>query len=207
METKLQSDDLAPPGAAAITPAHRFKSKSAFKHILPGLSRLEPNPSSQTPLNKVQKPRRQRRLLAPRSRSLTFKEKIILLSLCVELKGLVITSKGNGTFWQAVSFAFVESQCWPTAYNWQTAKVFVENAIAKRRADLQVDGKSKLTLALEIEARQRSVDAKDILVMNEYLDQLIKKWDEIDGIIGDTGGREDGNGNRHENENGISMKV
>lgn len=124
----------------------------------------------------------------------------------MELKGLVITSKGNGTFWQAVSFAFVESQCWPTAYNWQTAKVFVENAIAKRRVELQAGGKSKSTMELEIEASQRSVDAKDILAMNEYLDQLIKKWDEVDGV-GVTGRHENGNGNENENENGIGVKA
>ncbi|KAJ5785836.1 uncharacterized protein N7503_011048 [Penicillium pulvis] len=207
MQSKLQSDDLAPPGAAAVTPTHILKSKSTSKYNSPDLSRLEAEASSSLPLNKVQKPRRQRRLLAPRSRSLTFKEKVILLNLCVELKGLVVTSKGNGTFWQAVSFAFVESQCWPTAYNWQTAKVFVENAMAKRRAELQVDGKSRPTLELEIEARQRSVDAKDILVMNEYLDQLIKKWDEVDGIVGVTDGHENGNNNGNENENGTGMKV
>ncbi|KAJ5524781.1 hypothetical protein N7494_011431 [Penicillium frequentans] len=206
METKLQSDDLAPPGAAAVTPTHILKSKSTSKYNSLGLSRLESKASSPLPLNKVQKPRRQRRLLAPRSRSLTFKEKIILLNLCVELKGLIITSKGNGTFWQAVSFAFVESQCWPTAYNWQTAKVFVENAIAKRRVELQAGGKSKSTLELEIEASQRSVDAKDILAMNEYLDQLIKKWDEVDGV-GVTGRHENGNGNENENENGIGVKA
>lgn len=113
----------------------------------------------------------------------------------MELKGLVVTPKGNGTFWQAVSFAFVESQCWPTAYNWQTAKVFVENALAKRRAERQVDGKSKSTSELEIEARQKSVDAKDILLMDEYLDQLIKKWDEVDGIVGVTDRLENCNGN------------
>ncbi|KAJ5536713.1 hypothetical protein N7513_009899 [Penicillium frequentans] len=205
MEMKLQSDDLAPPGAAAVTP-NILKSKFTSKYNSPGLSRLESKASSPLPLNKVEKPRRQRRLLAPRSRSLTFKEKIILLNLCVELKGLVITSKGNGTFWQAVSFAFVESQCWPTAYNWQTAKVFVENAIAKRRVELQAGGKSKSTMELEIEASQRSVDAKDILAMNEYLDQLIKKWDEVDGV-GVTGRHENGNGNENENENGIGVKA
>lgn len=106
----------------------------------------------------------------------------------MELKGLVVTSKGNGTFWQAVSFAFVESQCWPTAYNWQTAKVFVENAIAKRKAERQVDGKSKSILEMEAEAKQRGVDAKDILAMNGHLDQLIRKWDEVDGAVGVTDG-------------------
>lgn len=207
METKLQSNDLAPPGAGAVTPTHTLKSKSTSKYDSPGLYRIEPKASSPLPLNKVQKPRRQRRLLAPRSRSLTLKEKVILLNLCVELKGLIVTSKGNGTFWQAVSFAFVESQCWPTTYNWQTAKALVENAIAKRRAELQVNDKSKSTLELEAEARQGSVDAEDVLVMNEYLDQLIKKWNEVDGVVGVTGGHENGNSNGNENENGIGVKV
>lgn len=186
METRLQSDDLDSPGVEAVTPINTPISR--FIHSSPGLSRLESKPSSSLSLNKVQKPRRQRRLLAPRSRSLTFKEKIILLGLCVELKGLVVTSKGNGTFWQAVSFAFVESQCWPTAYNWQTAKVFVENAIARRKAERQVDGKSKSILEMEAEAKQRGVDAKDSLAMNGHLDQLIRKWDEVDGAVGVTDG-------------------
>lgn len=109
----------------------------------------------------------------------------------MELKGLLVSSKETGTFWQAVSFAFVESQCWPTAYNWQTAKVSVENAIAQRRVERQAGGRSKKVL--ELVTRLWGMDAKDILLMDEYLDQLIEKWDELDGAVGVTGGLECGN--------------